>query len=193
MGKNVLLINGHQYWEISKGKLNKSMIDFANKVLTQKGYTAKNTHVEDAYDPKEEVEKLMWADFIIFQTPVYWFSIPWMFKKYIDEVYMAGYGIMFDDDGRTRSDPSKKYGSGGLMQGKKYMLSITCNAPLEAFETAGQIFEGKDVDGVFFYFHKAQQFVGMEYLPAFSCYDVLKNPNIKADFERYEKHLNKLF
>ena len=73
------------------------------------------------------------------------------------------------------------------------MLSITCNAPLEAFEEAGQIFEGKDVDGVFFYFHKAQQFVGMEHLPAFSCYDVLKNPNIEADFERYEKHLNKLF
>jgi len=193
MGKNVLLINGHQYWEISKGKLNKSMIDFANKVLTQKGYTAKNTHVEDAYDPKEEVEKLMWANFIIFQTPLYWFSIPWMFKKYIDEVYMAGYGIMFDDDGRTRSDPGKKYGSGGLMQGKKYMLSITCNAPLEAFEAAGQIFEGKDVDEVFFYFHKAQQFVGMEHIPAFSCYDVLKNPNIEADFERYEKHLNRLF
>jgi modulator of drug activity B len=83
MGKNVLLINGHQYWEISKGKLNKSMLDFANKVLTQKGYSAKNTHGEDAYDPKEEVKKLMWADFIIFQTPVYWFSIPWMFKKYI--------------------------------------------------------------------------------------------------------------
>jgi len=56
--------------------------------------------------------------------------------------------------------------------------SDTCNAPLEAFEDAGQIFEGKDVDGVFFYFHKAQQFVGMERLPAFACYDVLKNPNI---------------
>jgi modulator of drug activity B len=36
------------------------------------------------------------------------------------------------------------------------MLSITCNAPLKAFEDAGQIFEGKDVDEVFFYFHKAQ-------------------------------------
>jgi len=193
MGKNVLLINGHQYWDISKGKLNKSMIDFANNLLTEKGYSAKNTHVEDAYDPKEEVEKLMWADFIIFQTPLYWFSIPWMFKKYIDEVYMAGYGIMFDDDGRTRSDPGKKYGSGGLMQGKKYMLSITCNAPLEAFEGAGQIFEGKDVDEVFFYFHKAQQFVGMEHLPAFTCYDVLKNPNIDVDFQRYEEHLNRYF
>ena len=58
MGKNVLLINGHQYWEISKGKLNKSMADFANNMLTQKGYAVKNTHVEDAYNPEEEVEKM---------------------------------------------------------------------------------------------------------------------------------------
>ncbi len=193
MGKNILLVNGHQHWEMSKGELNKSLIELAEKVLTQKGYSVKTTHVEDAYDPTKEVEKLMWADFIIFQTPVYWFSIPWGFKKYIDEVYMAGYGIMFDDDGRTRSEPEKNYGTGGLMKGKKYMLSTTWNAPRGAFNDEAEIFEGKDVDDVFFYFHKAQEFVGMEHLPAFACYDVLKNPDIEADFKRYEEHLNKLF
>ena len=193
MGKNILLVNGHQYWEISKGELNKSLIELAEKVLTQKGYSIKRTHIEDAYDPTEEVEKLMWADFIIFQTPVYWFSIPWGFKKYIDEVYMAGYGIMFDGDGRTHTDPEKNYGTGGLMQGKKYMLSTTWNAPRGAFNDEAEIFEGKDVDDVFFYFHKAQKFIGMEHLPAFACYDVIMNPNIEADFKRYEEHLNKLF
>ena len=193
MGKNILLVNGHQYWEISKGELNKSLIELAEKVLTQKEYSIKRTHIEDAYDPTEEVEKLMWADFIIFQTPVYWFSIPWGFKKYIDEVYMAGYGIMFDGDGRTHTDPEKNYGTGGLMQGKKYMLSTTWNAPRGAFNDEAEIFEGKDVDDVFFYFHKAQKFIGMEHLPAFACYDVIMNPNIEADFKRYEEHLNKLF
>ncbi len=193
MGKNVLLINGHQYWEISEGKLNNSLIELAKKIFIQKEYSVKITNVDDAYKIKEEVEKFMWADFIIFQTPVYWFSIPGGFKRYIDEVYMAGYGIMFEDDGRTSSNPDKKYGSGGLMQGKKYMLSTTWNAPLEAFEDKNQIFEGRDIDEVFFYFHKAQQFIGMEHLPAFACYDVLKNPNIEVDFKRYEEHLNKLF
>ncbi len=193
MKKNVLLINGHQFWEISKGKLNKSLVEFAEKVLTAKGYSVRTTHVDDPYDAKEEVAKFVWADFVIFQTPVYWFSIPGGFKRYIDEVYMAGYGVMFDDDGRTRSDPDRKYGSGGLLQGTKYMLSTTWNAPLEAFEDENQIFEGRDVDEVFFYFHKAQQFVGMEHLPAFACYDVLKNPNIEVDFQRYEEHLNTLF
>lgn len=193
MSKNIFIINGHQYWEISKGELNRSLVELAKDVLVQNGFYVKSTHVDNAYTVEEEVEKMMWADFIIFQTPIYWFSIPWGFKKYIDEVYMTGYGVMFDDDGRTRSNPDKKYGSGGLMQGKKYMLSTTSNAPLEAFVEKDQIFEGKDVDEVFFYFHKAQQFVGMDHMPAFACYDVLKNPNIEEDFKRYKTHLEKVF
>jgi modulator of drug activity B len=193
MTKNVFLINGHQYWEISKGKLNKSLIELARNHLIAKDYSVQMTHIDDSYDAKAEVEKMMWADIIVFQTPVYWFSIPWGFKKYIDEVYMAGYGIMFDDDGRTRSEPEKNYGTGGLMQGKKYMLSTTWNAPLGAFNDEAEIFEGKDVDDVFFYFHKAQQFVGLERLPSFACYDVLKNPIIESDFQRYEKHLGNIF
>lgn len=61
---------------------------------------------------------------------VYWMSVPYIFKKYIDEVYTAGLGeVLCKDDGRTRSDLSKKYGSGGRKLRKKYMLSTTWNAP----------------------------------------------------------------
>ena len=193
MSKNILLINGHQYWEIAPGKLNKSLIDIAEKHLLEKGYTVKKVHIDDSYNPKEEVEKFMWADFIIFQTPVYWFSIPWGFKKYIDEVYMEGYGVMFDDDGRSDENPEKNYGTGGLLKGKKYMLSTTWNAPNGAFNNKDELFEGKNVDEVFFYFHKAQKFVGLEPLPSFSCHDVIKNPQIKTDFERYKAHLSEVF
>jgi len=101
--------------------------------------------------------------------------------------------VMFKDDGRTRSDPSKKYGSGGFMQGRKYILSTTWNAPAEAFNDKEQFFEGKDVDDVFFNFHKAQHFLGLEQLPTFSCYDVLKNQDITANLTDYEKHLNGIF
>jgi len=192
MGKNVFLINGHQAWEISPGKLNKSLIDIAREKFTDKGYEIKYTHIEDEYNVSEEVEKFLWADIIIFQTPVYWMSVPWGFKKYIDEVYMAGYGTMFDDDGRSRSEDSK-YGSGGLLRGKKYMLSTTWNAPLEAFTDPDQFFEGKGVDGAFFPFHKAQEFVGLEQVPTFACYDVLKSPNIDNDFDRFKSHLKQVF
>ena len=109
----------------------------------------------------------------------------------MDEVFTAGYGTLFKDDGRTRSDLSKKYGSGGLLQGKKYMLSLTWNAPLEAFTDPQQFFDGKGVDTVYYHFHKANAFLGLTPLPTFMCNDVVKAPNIERDVARYLAHLKK--
>ncbi len=134
--KKVLLINAHQRYEgFAEGKLNQTLIDAAKDLLSGIGYEIKTTIVEQGHDVAEELEKYKWTDVVFVQTPVYWMSVPYIFKKYIDEVHTAGIGeVLCKDDGRTRADLSKKYGSGGLMYGKKYMISTTWNAPLEAFE-----------------------------------------------------------
>ncbi len=193
--KKVLLINAHQRYEgFAEGKLNQTILDATRDQLTSMGYETKTTLVDKGYDVAEELGKLQWADVVFVQTPVYWMSVPYIFKKYIDEVHTAGIGsVLCKDDGRTRSDLSKKYGSGGLMQGKKYMISTTWNAPLEAFDEPGQFFEGKGVDGVFMWLHKNYQFFGMEPLPTFSCYDVLKEADVENDLKRLEQHLNSAF
>jgi len=192
---NVLLINGHQRWEgFAEGRLNQTIIDETQKQLTNTGYEIKTTIVESGYDIAEELDKYKWADAVFVQTPVYWMSVPYLFKKYMDEVFTSGIGeVLCTDDGRTRSDLSKKYGSGGLMNKKKYMLSTTWNAPLESFEDPAQFFEGKGVDGVFMWLHKAFQFFSMEPLPTFSCHDVLKNADVEGDLKRLEVHLAKAF
>ena len=193
--KKVLLINAHQRYEgFAEGRLNQTLLDIAKDLLSGIGYEVKTTIVEKGYDIAEELEKYKWTDVVIVQTPVYWMSVPYIFKKYIDEVQTSGIGEVFcKDDGRTRSDLSKKYGSGGLMHGKKYMISTTWNAPLEALEDPDQFFEGKGVDGVFMWLHKNYQFLGMEPLATFSCHDVLKNPDVENDFKRFKQHLDKLF
>lgn len=66
------------------------------------------------------------------------------------------------------------------MQGKKYMLSLTWNAPLEAFTEQDQFFEGVGVDGAYLPFHKANQFLAMEPLPTFIVNDVIKMPDVHA-------------
>jgi modulator of drug activity B len=114
-------------------------------------------------------------------------------KKYIDEVFTEGHGSLYASDGRTRSDASQKYGSGGLIQGKQYMLSLTWNAPQQAFDDPSDFFEAKGVDAVYFPFHKANQFLGMTGLPTFLCVDVMKRPNIEGDVARYEQHLIEVF
>ncbi len=191
----VLLINGHQCYEgFAEGKLNQTIIDVTEKQLTAAGHEVKTTIVESGYDVAAELEKYQWTDAVFVQTPVYWMSVPYLFKKYIDEVFTAGIGeVLCRDDGRTRSDLSKKYGSGGLLNGKKYMLSTTWNAPLEAFEEPSQFFEGRGVDGVFMWLHKSFQFFGMEPLPTFSCYDVLKSADVENDLGRLKEHLSDAF
>ena len=193
--EKILLINAHQSHEgIARGELNQTLLDTARDALGSIGYVLKTTLVDKGYDIAEELQKYSWADAVLVQTPVYWMSVPYIFKKYIDEVFTAGMGkVLWKDDGRTRSDPSRKYGSGGLMHGKKYMISTTWNAPLEAFEDPDQFFEGKGVDDVFLWLHKDFQFFGMEPLPTFACFDVLKNEDVESDLIRFRKHLNRVF
>ncbi len=188
--KNILLINGHQPAKIAPGLLSKSLIAIAEKEFLKAGFTVAHSYPFGGYKVDDEVNKFLLADIILYQIPVYWMQYPWTFKKYIDEVFSGGKGKLFKDDGRSRKDGSKKYGSGGKMQAKKYMLSLTWNAPNEALEDPKQLFEGKGNDAVFFGFHKAQSFLGLEKLPTFSCHDVMKKPNIENDFLRFRKHLN---
>jgi modulator of drug activity B len=188
-----LLINAHQrYANFAEGKLNQSLIDVAHSSLDTMGYEVKITQVEQGYDIAGEIEKFVWADFVFIQTPVYWMSVPYLFKKYIDEVFTMGVGTLWKDDGRTHLDERKKYGSGGLLSDKKYMISTTWNAPLEALENPQQFIEGRGVDGMFLWLHKVFQFCAMRPLPTFSCHDVVKSPAIKNDLKRLEEHLKNM-
>ncbi len=194
--KKALLINTHLRYEgFSEGRLNRTMVDFMKKELEAKGCEVKLTNVEKGYDAAEEVEKHVWADLIITQAPCNWFGCPWIYKKYIDEVFNTGLfqQRLIVDDGRTRTDPGKQYGTGGKMQGKKYMLSLTWNAPQEAFGDKDQLlFEGKTVDDVFFSNTAVYKFCGAEILPSFSCFNVMKEPDVENDLKRLKQHLNSI-
>lgn len=194
MPKKILLINAHQFYEgFSEGKLNQSMADTINEKMSAKNWKVSQTIIEKGYDINEEVEKHLQADLIITQAPVYWFGLPWIYKKYVDEVFTVGLvqQSMLADDGRTRKDPGKQYGTGGKMQDKRYMLSLTWNAPEEAFNNSDQyLFEGKSVDDVFIGNTSNYRFCGAEILPSFSCYDVKKAPQVENDIRRLKQHLD---
>ncbi|MBP0041924.1 MAG: NAD(P)H-dependent oxidoreductase [Roseofilum sp. SBFL] len=192
---NIFIINGHEEYAISPGKLNAALVEKAQTLLSAKGYTLKITTMKDDYDIEEEIAKHQWADAIILQTPVNWMGVTWSFKKYMDYVYSSGLDSrLCNGDGRTRKDPSKQYGTGGTLTGKKYMLSLTFNAPKEAFNDPNQwLFEGKSVDDLFWPMHLNFRFFDMEPLPTFVCFDVMKNPDIENDFIRFESHLDRHF
>jgi modulator of drug activity B len=191
--KSILLLNGKKDFGHSKGELNTYLCDIAQTYLKNEGFEVIRTTIDAGYEVEEEIEKWLSSDVVIYQMPAWWMGPPWVVKKYMDEVFTSGHGRLYQNDGRTRGDLHKKYGSGGLLQGKQYMLSVTWNAPEDAFNDEMQIFQGVGVDGVYLPTHKAHQFLGMSPLPTFMCNDVIKAPEIEQYAHNYRQHLSQSF
>ncbi len=194
--KNVLIINGHEHYdEVAEGNLTKIYIDTATAFLKAQGFSVKHAVVESDYDSQEEVEKFVWADYIIFQYPVYWMGLPAKAKKYIDEVFTKGHhNGLYESDGRSREDASKKYGSGGLMQDKKYMLSMTYNCPASEFDNKEGFFDGLSLDEANIATHKTFQFCGAKPLKTYSVHDIFKGDlDIDKEVEKLKTVLSNNF
>lgn len=190
--KNVLIINGHQYYDVvAKGELTQNIIGKADEFLTKNGFEVKHTHIEKGYDVEEESEKLVWADYVILQYPVYWMGTPWITKKYFDEVLTQG--KHYASDGRSREDASKTYGSGGLLKGK-YMLSLTYNCPTSEFENPKGFFDGLSLDEANIASHKIFQFCGLKPMQSYSVHDIFKGDmNLEEELKRLEAVLQNNF
>lgn len=190
---NILLIDGGKAFAHSAGRLNHTLHQIARDTLSALGHQVRETVIDDGYDIQQEVEKFQWMDAVIWQMPGWWMHEPWTVKKYIDEVFTTGAGTLYISDGRHRVSPTEGYGTGGLLQGRRHMLSLTWNAPREAFTREGDFFEGVGVDALYMHFHKAHEFMGTTQLPTFVCYDVIKNPQVEQDLADYTAHLNEVF
>jgi modulator of drug activity B len=195
--KTVLLINTHlTYPDWSEGKLNVSFFNVAKNFFLSKNFKILETKVENGYNVDEEVEKQLRADIIILQTPVNWENTPWVYKKYVDEVFNSALKSkkFLSGDGRSEAEGFKQYGMGGKMQGKKFMISATWNAPEESFNDKNQyLFKGKSADDALFNVAANYLFTGFEVIPGYYCYDVYHNKHIKEDLENYPKYLEKVF
>lgn len=194
--KKVLLINTHlTYPNWTEGKLNDSFIEIARQFFKSNNYEVLETKIEAGYNPDEEVEKHLQADIVVLQTPVNWFGAPWIYKKYVDEVFNSGLHSQkfLSGDGRTREDMKKQYGTGGNMQGKQFMISATWNAPAEAFGNPDQILmQGKTTSDLFLNISSSYRFCGFDILPDYNCFDIYKSGSIINDLENYPAHLTKV-
>ncbi|ADE53122.1 NAD(P)H-dependent oxidoreductase [Coraliomargarita akajimensis] len=194
--QHALIINAHQRYEgFAEGKLNHYFASIIQEVLEAASYSVQVSQLEQGYDLEQSIAQHEWADLIILQTPAYWFGTPWIHKRYIDEVFTTAMSQnrLAKDDGRTRSDSSQQYGSGGLLQGKRFMISSTWNAPADAFNDPDQaLLQGRSVDDVFYPVMASYRFCGATILPTFASHDVYKAPDIQADAERLKKQLRSI-
>lgn len=71
-------------------------------------------HQTIAVDIQAELDKLLWADLVIFNFPIYWFSAPAILKGWFDRVLVSGicYG-------------GKRFYDQGGLAGKKALITVT--------------------------------------------------------------------
>lgn len=192
----IFIINGGQKFGHSGGRFNATITQETVRFFQENThFEVRTTDVNHDYDPAEEVEKFVWADVVIYHTPVWWFQLPHGFKKYIDVVFTEGHAKgIYNSDGRSSKNPALHYGTGGTLQGRKYMLTTSWNAPKEAFTLPGEFFMQKSVDeGPMFGFHRMNAFTGMTPLASMHFHDIEKNADVPRDLELYRQHLTQLF
>ncbi len=136
-----------------------------------------------AADVAGEQEKLKAADAVIFQFPMWWFSMPAILKGWVERVLAAGfaYGIGQYGGGRW----GDRYGEGKLM-GRRSMLSLTCGGPPWQFGQRGV--NGALDDLLFPIQHGILFYPGMDVLPPFVVFQSRRQtaddwPQLKAAFE----------
>lgn len=185
--QEILILNGGAEFGESKGKLSEAFVAIMQEELETLNKSVEITHIAQGYNNKAEVAKWRHAECVIWQFPGWWMGEPWFVKEYLDKaISIDAHNALYASDGRTRSDSSKRYGSGGLCNGKAVMLSTTWNAPKYAFDSVGEFFDGRGIDEVLMHFYKIHKFLGFSrFLPSFTAYDVHKNPN----FTQWERDL----
>ena len=115
---NILLVTaGYSIFD-AKGQLNSFLSYLTEKNLTEKGHDVKISDVtKDSWASDREVAKLLWADTIIYITPIMWFNMPPPMVKWLCDVLLYKETFVITDD----------YGEGGQVPADNFMIVATSN------------------------------------------------------------------
>jgi NAD(P)H dehydrogenase (quinone) len=141
-------------------------------------------------DVVAEQQKLLWAQAIIFQFPLWWFSMPAILKGWVDRVFAYGFAYGVGVHGGERW--GDRYGEGTLT-GRRAMLSVTIGGRAPHYTERGV--NGALDDLLFPIQHGVIYYPGMEALPPFSLYmsDRLTPEEWPSVEEAYKARLDGLF
>ncbi|MFJ3646390.1 NAD(P)H-dependent oxidoreductase [Streptomyces murinus] len=139
-----------------------------------------------AADIRAEQEKLRWADTVILQFPLWWYTMPAILKGWVDRVFTYGFGYGVGEHSDTRY--GDRFGEGAL-QGKRAMLSLTVGGPEGHYSDRG--INGPIDDLLFPIQHGILFHPGMAVLPPFVLYGAgrMSSEDFAAAAERWRERL----
>ena len=133
-------------------------------------------------DVRAEQDKLLWADTLILQFPLWWFSMPAILKGWVDRVY--AYGFAYGVGEHSDQHWGDRYGE-GTFAGKRAMLIVTTGGWEDHYAARG--INGPIDDLLFPINHGILYYPGYDVLPPFVAYRVDRLD--EAGFERVAEGL----
>lgn len=119
--KNILIVSGHT--DLNRSFANKIILDELQSLLPQAEFVFLDKLYPDyQINVEAEQQHLKDADIIVLQFPFFWYGMPSLMKKWIEDVFIHGFS-----HGST----------GNTLHGKKIIMSFTAGAPEEMYQHGG--------------------------------------------------------
>ena len=119
--KNILIISGHPALR-DNSFANKLIMEDLEKLLPEATFDCLSDLYPDyRIDVEAEQKKLVAADIIVLQFPIFWYSMPALLAKWMEDVFIHGFS-----HGTT----------GKALVHKKLLLSFTTGAPESAYDAS---------------------------------------------------------
>src|SRR6185295_7903681 len=133
-------------------------------------------------DVESEQRKLLAADALILQFPMWWFSMPAILKGWVDRVYAYGFGYGVGEHSDRRW--GERYGE-GMLKGKRAMLIVSTGGWAPHYSERG--INGRMEDLLFPIHHGVLHYPGFDVLPPYVMYRTGR-----MDEARYQRTLAEL-
>ena len=160
---NVLVINGHP--DFAHSTANAAILEHFKTLVPDAviRFVEKTVKAGTDYVAAEQ-KALRWADVVVWQFPVYWYSVPAKMKQWIDDVLAYGFA----------------YGTGGTaLHGKKLVVSVTTGGAENEYTPEGA--EHYTLKDFLVQFHQTAMFCGMQYLEPVVSYGMLVIPGVTSE------------
>ncbi len=168
--KNILIVSGHT--DLNNSVANKKILEELSRRLPN----AEVDYLSELYSDyrinvDKEQEKLLKADIIVLQYPVFWYSMPSLLERWMEETFKHGFS-----HGTT----------GDKLKNKKIIVSLTTGAPKEAYS---------NIDDFLNPIKASCKLCQMEYVGSIVTYGVsyqIRNEKGKEIEEKAINHANRI-
>ena len=166
--------------------------DFPHRVHPERlAYVHESGHAyatdQQTEDVTAEQPKLLAADAVILQFPLWWFGMPAILKGWIDRVYAYGFAYGYKGEGNRY-----RYGD-GILKGKRALLSVMVGGPETDYSPRG--INGPLEELLFPITHGALFFPGMDVLRTHAVYGTgnLSKETVDRELTAWRQRLEQLF